>query len=92
MPRFGDLELMISFKEKVLLRIVINLAILFLLLNRAFTLDEYVDFVKRKYWRENQKHNNIRQIKLVIIEPNVTVYYFNTRYIDLCDQLGTEAI
>jgi len=29
---------------------------------RALSLDEFVDLVKRKYWRENQNYNKLRQI------------------------------
>jgi len=31
-------------------------------INRALSLDEFVDLVKRKYWRENQNYNKLRQI------------------------------
>jgi len=58
--------------------------------NRALTLDECVDLIKRKYWRENQKGDKLRQLKRLIIEPKETVYNFNTKYLDLYDQLETE--
>ena len=47
--------------------------------NRALTLSEYVNLIKRKYWRENQKSNKLRQLKRLIIEPKETVYNFNTK-------------
>ena len=58
--------------------------------NRALTLDECVGLIKRKYWRENQKENKLRQLKHLFIEPKETVYNFNTKYLDLYDQLKTE--
>ena len=58
--------------------------------NRALTLSEYVNLIKRKYWRENQKSNKLRQLKRLIIEPKETVYNFNTKQLDLYDQLETE--
>ena len=58
--------------------------------NKPLTLDECVKLIKKKYWRENQKDNKLRQLKRIIIEPNETVYDFNTRYLELYDLLETE--
>ena len=55
--------------------------------NRPLTLDECVKLIKKRYWRENQKDNKLRQLKRIIIE---TVYDFNTRYLELYDLLETE--
>jgi len=52
---------------------------------RAPTLNQYVNLIKRKYWRENQKSNNLRQLKRLIIDPKETVYNFNTKYSNLYD-------
>jgi len=58
-------------------------------LNRIPTLDECVEVIKKKYWRENRKDNKLRQFKRLTIEPGETVYDFNTRYWDLYDKLET---
>jgi hypothetical protein len=39
-------------------------------LNRVPTLDECVVLIKKKYWRENNKIDKLRQLKRIIIEPN----------------------
>ncbi|KAG4104989.1 hypothetical protein H8356DRAFT_925946, partial [Neocallimastix lanati (nom. inval.)] len=59
-------------------------------LNRVPTLDECVALIKKKYWRENKKIDKLRQLKRIIIEPNETVFDFNTRYLELYDQLETQ--
>jgi len=59
-------------------------------LNRVLTLDECVALIKKKYWRENKKIDKLRQLKRIIIEPNETVFDFNTRYLELYDQLETQ--
>ncbi len=58
-------------------------------LGRAPKLDECVEVIKRKYWRENRKDNKLRQFKRLTIEPGETVYDFNTRYLELYDELET---
>ena len=53
-------------------------------------LDECVALIKKKYWRENKKIDKLRQLKRIIIEPNETIFDFNTRYLKLYDQLETQ--
>ncbi|ORX63499.1 hypothetical protein BCR32DRAFT_287720 [Anaeromyces robustus] len=48
--------------------------------NRALDLDECVDLIKKKYWRENKKFNKLRQLKRFYS-------YINTRFLNLYDQL-----
>jgi len=55
--------------------------------NRVPTLDECIALIKKKYWRENKKIDKLRRLKRVIIEPNETIFNFNTRYLELYDQL-----
>ncbi|KAG4082011.1 hypothetical protein H8356DRAFT_970531, partial [Neocallimastix lanati (nom. inval.)] len=55
--------------------------------NRALTLDECVKLIKKKYWRENLKEDKLSQLKKIIITPNENVCDFNTRFLELYDQL-----
>jgi len=34
-------------------------------INKTLTLDECIDLIKRKYWRENQKSNWLKTIKTI---------------------------
>ena len=58
-------------------------------LNRILTLDECVYLIKKKYWRENLKEDKLRQIKKIMINPNESIYDFNTRFLELYDQLDS---
>ena len=59
-------------------------------LGKTPTLDECVEVIKKKYWRENKKEDKLRQFKSMTIEPRETVYDFNTRYLNLYDLLDNE--
>jgi len=59
-------------------------------LNKTPTLDECVEVIKKKYWRENKKEDKLRQFKRMIIEPSETVYDFNTRYLNMYSLLENE--
>ena len=52
-------------------------------LGRILTLDECVNLIKKKYWRENMKEDKLRQIKKIMINPNERIYDFNTRFLEL---------
>ena len=52
-------------------------------------MNECVELVKKKYWRENKKDNKLRQLKRLTIGPEETVNSFNTRFLGLYDQLET---
>jgi len=56
-------------------------------LGRILTLDEFVNLIKKKYWRENIKEDKFRQIKKIMINPYESIYDFNTRFLELYDQL-----
>jgi len=58
-------------------------------LGRILTLDECVTLIKKKYWRENMKEDKLRQIKKIMINPNESIYDFNTRFLELYDQLDS---
>jgi len=58
-------------------------------LGRILTLDECVNLIKKKYWRENMKEDKLRQIKKIMINPNESIYDFNTRFLELYDQLDS---
>ncbi|KAL6631492.1 hypothetical protein U3516DRAFT_737617 [Neocallimastix sp. 'constans'] len=47
--------------------------------NRVLTLDECVKLIRKKYWRENLKEDKL--------PPNESVCHFNTRFLELYDQL-----
>ena len=58
-------------------------------LGHILPLDEYVNLIKKKYWRENMKENKLRQIKKIMINSNESIYDFNTRFLELYDQLDS---
>jgi len=60
-----------------------------LMLGCILTLDECVILIKKKYWRENMKEDKLRQIKKFMINPNESIYDFNTRFLELYDQLDS---
>jgi len=59
-------------------------------LGKTPTLDVCVEVIKKKYWRENEKEDKLRQFKRMTIEPRETVCDFNTRYLNLYDLLENE--
>jgi len=56
---------------------------------RILTLNECVNLIKKKYWRKNMKEDKLRQIKKIMINPNESIYDFNTRFLELYDQLDS---
>ena len=58
--------------------------------NRVLELDECVTLIKKKYWRENKKTDKVRKLKRLSIEPTETIYQFNTRFLEIYDDLETD--
>ena len=59
-------------------------------MNRVLELDECVTLIKKKYWRENKKTDKVRKLKRLSIEPTETIYQFNTRFLEIYDDLETD--